>query len=148
MSDLQRVPVLLSNTSLIYQTDTTGRGCSFFQANDLSIYPSSIHWIYLCRTDLGEEAAVVPSQNHLHDVFEPLQTQHVRCQHHLAVGRETPRCRSVCFQGLHSHPGHCVHSHTHRQTQYLALAPAGRSTMAPYMYCSRISISSGPKLKR
>lgn len=96
---------------------------------------------FLCIADLGEEAAVVSGQNHLHYIFQPLQTQHVCRQYHLTVGQETPNAGQFVFWA-------CIiiwdiYSHT----QYLALAPEGRSTMAPYMYWSKISISSGPKLK-
>lgn len=47
--------------------------------------------------DLGEEAAVVSGQNHLHDIFQPLQTQHICCQHHLTVGQETTSTGQIVF---------------------------------------------------
>lgn len=68
------------------------------QAPAYEIHPSQHSIDFLSVTDLGEEAAVVSGQNHLHYVLQPLQAQHVRCQHYLAGGQH--KMRVSLFSGL------------------------------------------------
>lgn len=114
---------------------THGEPCSSFSG---FLWKSVIaNGAELGYTDLGEEATVVSGQNHLHHIFQSLHTQHVCCQHHLTTGEETPLVTQVWG----------AWSHFEQYSTYLALAPEGRSKMAPYMNWSKMSISSGPKLK-